>query len=514
MGPPSPQEDETKMASSLRAEKGPPGIENDQEMKEPPKEAADAAASGSSSGSQQQPEEPASKKRPRKGGAAAATSAPASVRSSSSSSSQQQQRTKDGRVYVEKNSLSEAELVAARDRARAKLQEPGATAHDRDEDRRASNRLASFQSRRRRIGMIEELEKSAAQLTASNQEKSETIEKQRREIEAFRKENERLRSQMVEQQQQLHDSSSREGSSRASQASAGGGDQQQQQQGTQIPEISHAASARHTASSLASAPHGVVIPFASSSGPGGASAVTNMAAPQDEDTGNSSTQQPNSNRRVSQMIQDLQALQKTHTQEVETQQSLHSEKRQELLQQQREQQQLLHTSHAQESQRLAATHDQERQRLLMVEGRRLSETMSSFGLTPDTQIVAMQLFGELAEIQKRQALLQDKMAEIQQASTFSRIVCTGDGDGGRSVGDGMSVSDLSGGEGRDAGQHDHSPRTRTNSTTHDGTQHQAAAFTSTTNNNNNNNDSGNQDQKEEDGLEEDTDDKLQQRRQA
>lgn len=107
---------------------------------------------------------------------------------------------KYGRVYVAKNSLVEEELIKARDAARARVQgkkREDATQQEKYEDRRAANRLASFQSRKRRKGNIDELEKTVAQLEAAGEDQHKEIEDQRERLQTVQMENERLRQQLA-----------------------------------------------------------------------------------------------------------------------------------------------------------------------------------------------------------------------------------------------------------------------------------------------------------------------------
>jgi regulator of replication initiation timing len=112
---------------------------------------------------------------------------------------------KHDRVYVAKNSLVEEELVKARDAARARVQgkkREDATDEEIHEDRRAANRLASFQSRKRRKGNIDELEKTVAQLEAAGEDQRKEMEDQRERLQAVQMENEKLREQLSASAQQ------------------------------------------------------------------------------------------------------------------------------------------------------------------------------------------------------------------------------------------------------------------------------------------------------------------------
>ena len=63
----------------------------------------------------------------------------------------------DGKKYVEKGSLDESELIDARDQARRAKRKHDMTQEEKAEERRAANRLSAFQSRKRRIAIIEDL---------------------------------------------------------------------------------------------------------------------------------------------------------------------------------------------------------------------------------------------------------------------------------------------------------------------------------------------------------------------
>jgi hypothetical protein len=62
------------------------------------------------------------------------------------------------RKYVEKGSLTEATLIEEKMRARSTKNKHLTTEEDRIEERRAANRLSAFQSRQRRLDIIEELQ--------------------------------------------------------------------------------------------------------------------------------------------------------------------------------------------------------------------------------------------------------------------------------------------------------------------------------------------------------------------
>lgn len=108
-------------------------------------------------------------------------------------------RRKDGRNYVQKNSLTEAELVAAREQTRSNLKrkpKTDLTEDDKKEDRRAANRLSAFQSRQRRKMIIEDLQKTVAEQSKHNADQTKEIIELKRQLQAARQENELMRHQM------------------------------------------------------------------------------------------------------------------------------------------------------------------------------------------------------------------------------------------------------------------------------------------------------------------------------
>lgn len=64
------------------------------------------------------------------------------------------------RRYVEKGSLTEAQLLDERNNSRCFESTGLVTNDDRMEERRAANRLSAFQSRQRRLTVIEDLQVS------------------------------------------------------------------------------------------------------------------------------------------------------------------------------------------------------------------------------------------------------------------------------------------------------------------------------------------------------------------
>jgi hypothetical protein len=64
----------------------------------------------------------------------------------------------DGKKYVEKGSLTEAELVEAKSRSKLSKGKDQMTEDEKRDERRAANRLSAFQSRHRRMSIIEDLQ--------------------------------------------------------------------------------------------------------------------------------------------------------------------------------------------------------------------------------------------------------------------------------------------------------------------------------------------------------------------
>jgi regulator of replication initiation timing len=105
------------------------------------------------------------------------------------------------RANVAKNSLVEQDLVTARDAARARVTgNEDATLEEIYNDRRAANRLASFQSRKRCKGNLDGLEKTVAQLEAAGEDQRKELDEQRERLQAVAMENEKLRQQLATQQ--------------------------------------------------------------------------------------------------------------------------------------------------------------------------------------------------------------------------------------------------------------------------------------------------------------------------
>jgi hypothetical protein len=107
---------------------------------------------------------------------------------------------RDGRLYVEKNSLDESQLVVARDEARSQLQRltdlGRATEDDVNKDKRAANRLSAFQSRKRRVNVLNDLEQKTTKLQNDNTEQASQISNQGEQIRRMTAENERLREEI------------------------------------------------------------------------------------------------------------------------------------------------------------------------------------------------------------------------------------------------------------------------------------------------------------------------------
>jgi hypothetical protein len=148
-------------------------------------------------------------------------------------------RRSDGRKYIEKGSLTEEELIAAKQEATAKV------AHSEEEkmdQRRAANRLSAFQSRQRRKIIIEDLQRTVAQLS--------------RDYANERKTSEALRQQLAKAQQQV--------------------DALQQQLGINSGAEASVAVKSEPGTADAPAPAALPQPSASSTEPSSSSAMTSM----------------------------------------------------------------------------------------------------------------------------------------------------------------------------------------------------------------------------------------------
>jgi hypothetical protein len=105
-------------------------------------------------------------------------------------------RRKDGRNYVQKNSL------VAREEARSNLKRKNTeelTEDDRKDDRRAANRLSAFQSRQRRKLIIEDLQKTVAEQSKHNADQSKEMAELKRALATALQENEMMRRQLTGQ---------------------------------------------------------------------------------------------------------------------------------------------------------------------------------------------------------------------------------------------------------------------------------------------------------------------------
>ena len=117
---------------------------------------------------------------------------------------------KTGKKYVQKNSLNEQELLQQRDEIRARIKNKETnqlTEEEIAEDRRATNRLSAFQSRKRRKMIIEDLQKTVADLTRHGDAQKDEIESLRSELNEAENENRSLR-QELEMRKQLAGSGS------------------------------------------------------------------------------------------------------------------------------------------------------------------------------------------------------------------------------------------------------------------------------------------------------------------
>ena len=74
----------------------------------------------------------------------------------------------DGKKRVEKGSLNLQELVEAKERAKTGKSKCQMTEQEKKAERRAANRLSAFQSRQRKKNIIEDLQKTVAQLSHDN----------------------------------------------------------------------------------------------------------------------------------------------------------------------------------------------------------------------------------------------------------------------------------------------------------------------------------------------------------
>lgn len=103
----------------------------------------------------------------------------------------------DGKKHVEKGSLTETDLIEAKMRARCSKNREEMTEEERKEERRAANRLSAFQSRNRRKIIIEDLQKTVAQLSKDNNEQRKQNSQMKTQLDAAYRENEVLRRQVA-----------------------------------------------------------------------------------------------------------------------------------------------------------------------------------------------------------------------------------------------------------------------------------------------------------------------------
>jgi bZIP transcription factor len=105
----------------------------------------------------------------------------------------------DGKQLVGKGSLRLEDLIEAKNRAvvTARDDNKSVTEDDRKAQKRAANRLSAFQCRQRRKVIIEDLQRTVAQLSRENTSQGATIAQLKGQLDASLKENEQLRSQIV-----------------------------------------------------------------------------------------------------------------------------------------------------------------------------------------------------------------------------------------------------------------------------------------------------------------------------
>jgi len=102
----------------------------------------------------------------------------------------------DGKKHVAKGTLTEADLIEAKRLAKTKKTKEDMTEEEKKEERRAANRLSAFQSRQRRKIIIEDLQKTVAQISKDNAQQRKEKETIKAELDSVKKENEMLRSQL------------------------------------------------------------------------------------------------------------------------------------------------------------------------------------------------------------------------------------------------------------------------------------------------------------------------------
>lgn len=107
------------------------------------------------------------------------------------------ERRADGRRLVKRGSLNEAELIKAMRQVRSSRDKDSMTEDEKLEERRTANRLSAFQSRKRRLAVIDDLQKTVAQLSKDNSEQRTEIEKLKLNSQLLQQENHALRSQLL-----------------------------------------------------------------------------------------------------------------------------------------------------------------------------------------------------------------------------------------------------------------------------------------------------------------------------
>jgi hypothetical protein len=250
-------------------------------------------------------------------------------------------RRKDRRRDVGDSALEEDKLVAAKDRAREKAKRSDATQEDKEDERRASNRLSAYYSRKRRKEQVVDLEEQVVQLRQCNAEQAEQLGEQKTKFESIREENERLRKQM--------------GS-------------------IDSPFEPYAAA---TTRSQEATPPAVASAGATASG-----------------DANQTT--------VPQITMQLKTLQHQQTFDQAAQKQLHLQIRQEMQESQDREQQCLDTVQLKERDDLEAQHQHDRDVLSLAHGQKLSEMFHGSGIAASNQMEVIQLMQELGEIQGRE----------------------------------------------------------------------------------------------------------------
>jgi bZIP transcription factor len=308
------------------------------------------------------------------GGAAQPPEAAAAAARGSPSDQKVAQRRKDGRMYVEKNSLDETSLLAAREEARIKLEKINelgdATEQDINEDRRAANRLSAFQSRKRRKGNVKALQSKVDALNAENNEQSQKIGDQQGELKAMLEENARLRGRIADN----HNDARQDG----------------------IPtEIG---------------------------GPGAtALAVGGQSSSSDErKQPAAAAQQQQQGPSVVQMIQTLKDLNEKQGDEVRQQKMNQKASRQKLTACQNKEQQSLLAAQGKEAHAMEALQLQERSDLAAAQSRQLSTCITNFGFSGGNTDEALALFRELNDVQAATAQVTAAAEQVGAASQIQQ----------------------------------------------------------------------------------------------